>query len=143
MAPFTLWQLLKQRQPFDDSDQLDANQSRQPAGQAIGQALNDRWNRAIASAPASPMAFDAANGASAAAMPQLYSTTAQLAPVISSDTSAEASDTPAQNIAGSRPKDICIERCYRLLERKLPFPASDKNLWDFHKCVNDCMAEFS
>lgn len=33
----------------------------------------------------------------------------------------------------------CIEKCYHLLERILPFPGSDKNTWDFHKCVNECM----
>jgi hypothetical protein len=143
MAAFSLWQLLNQRQPFDDSDQFDAHRQQQLAGQAIGQALIDMWNRANAGTPPSPMAFDPTNGASAPAMPQLYSATAQLAPLVGSDTIAETPDTPAQDVAGSKAKDICIERCYRLLERRLPFPGSDKNLWDFHKCVNNCMAGFS
>lgn len=33
----------------------------------------------------------------------------------------------------------CVERCYHILERPLPFPGSDKNTSDFHKCVNECM----
>ena|SRR5689334_8180013 len=33
----------------------------------------------------------------------------------------------------------CIEKCYQILERWLPFPGSDRNTWDFHKCVTECM----
>jgi hypothetical protein len=33
----------------------------------------------------------------------------------------------------------CIEKCYHLLERPLPYPWSDKNTWDFHRCINECM----
>lgn len=47
-------------------------------------------------------------------------------------------DSPSLELAASR--SDCIEKCYHLLERALPFPGSDKNTWDFHKCVNECMA---
>jgi hypothetical protein len=45
VGPFTLWQLLNQRQPFpgDNSSDPDPQQS---SGQAIGQSLVDFWNRA-------------------------------------------------------------------------------------------------
>jgi hypothetical protein len=45
MAPFSLWQLLNQRQSFGNDDS-DPTQQRQAAGQAIGQSLIDMWNRA-------------------------------------------------------------------------------------------------
>ncbi len=32
----------------------------------------------------------------------------------------------------------CLERCYPLLER-WQSPGSDRNTWDFHKCMNACM----
>jgi len=35
-------------------------------------------------------------------------------------------------------KDQCIKQCTPLLERGQP-PGSDRNQWDFHKCVNACM----
>lgn len=44
-------------------------------------------------------------------------------------------------VGGSGRKDLCIERCYHLLERPLPHPGSDINTYDFWKCINDCMAE--
>ena len=39
---------------------------------------------------------------------------------------------------GISKKDECIRRCTPLLERYQP-PGSDKNRWDFRKCVNQCM----
>ena len=33
----------------------------------------------------------------------------------------------------------CVGECYHLLERPLPFPGSDKNTFDFFKCLNKCM----
>jgi hypothetical protein len=50
MAAFSLWQLLNQRQAFDDGDDSDPAEQRQAAGQAIGQSLVDLWNRADADA---------------------------------------------------------------------------------------------
>lgn len=32
----------------------------------------------------------------------------------------------------------CLDLCYRLLERPLS-PGSDRNTWDFHKCMNACL----
>lgn len=52
MAAFSLWQLLNQRQPFPGDDDSDRAQRQQAAGQAIGQSLNDFWNRAGADAGA-------------------------------------------------------------------------------------------
>jgi RHS repeat-associated protein len=39
----------------------------------------------------------------------------------------------------SMDKDTCIEKCFKILERPHKFPGSDKNTWDFHNCVNECM----
>jgi hypothetical protein len=36
-------------------------------------------------------------------------------------------------------KDRCIDECWRILERWVPEAGSDRNTWDFHQCVNDCM----
>ncbi len=33
----------------------------------------------------------------------------------------------------------CLDLCYRLLERPQT-AGSDRNLWDFHKCMNACLA---
>jgi hypothetical protein len=33
---------------------------------------------------------------------------------------------------------MCLNRCYPLLERLKP-PGSDRNTWDFIKCMNACM----
>jgi hypothetical protein len=49
----------------------------------------------------------------------------------------EAIHVASPQLAAS--KSDCIEKCWRLLERILPHPGSDKNTWDFHKCVNECM----
>jgi hypothetical protein len=38
-------------------------------------------------------------------------------------------------------REQCRDRCWRILERPLPSPGSDLNTWDFHKCVNECLAE--
>lgn len=43
--------------------------------------------------------------------------------------------------AGTGIKDKCIERCYRLLERREPAGTSLINTWAFHRCVNECLAE--
>jgi hypothetical protein len=48
MAPFTLWQLLNQRQPFPDDESSEAAQQQPSTGQAIGQSLIDFWNHAQA-----------------------------------------------------------------------------------------------
>src|SRR5256885_7211998 len=32
----------------------------------------------------------------------------------------------------------CLDLCYRLLERPQS-PGSDRNTWDFHKCMNACL----
>jgi hypothetical protein len=32
----------------------------------------------------------------------------------------------------------CLNLCYPLLERFQP-PGSDRNTWDFHKCMNACL----
>jgi len=32
----------------------------------------------------------------------------------------------------------CLDLCYRLLERPQR-PGSDRNTWDFHKCMNACL----
>jgi hypothetical protein len=48
MAAFSLWQLLNQRHPFPGDDPSDPAQQRQASGQAIGQSLNDFWDRAQA-----------------------------------------------------------------------------------------------
>jgi hypothetical protein len=47
----------------------------------------------------------------------------------------------ARRIASSgSPLDYqrCLDLCYPLLER-LSHPASDRNTWDFHKCMNECL----
>jgi hypothetical protein len=42
--------------------------------------------------------------------------------------------------AAGNPLDYqrCLNLCYPLLER-LQHPASDRNTWDFHKCMNQCL----
>ncbi len=39
--------------------------------------------------------------------------------------------------AGPRAIDLCIDLCYRILER--PRLNSDRNEWDFRRCLNACM----
>ena len=34
----------------------------------------------------------------------------------------------------------CLNLCYPLLERWQP-PGSDRNQWDFHKCMNACLGK--
>ena len=34
----------------------------------------------------------------------------------------------------------CLDLCYPLLER-FQLPGSDKNTWDFHKCMNLCLGK--
>ena len=34
----------------------------------------------------------------------------------------------------------CLNLCYHLLERWQP-PGSDRNQWDFHKCMNACLGK--
>jgi hypothetical protein len=46
MAAFSLWQLLNQHQSLPGDDPSDPTQQQQSAGQAIGQSLNDFWDRA-------------------------------------------------------------------------------------------------
>ena|SRR5215469_7546990 len=50
----------------------------------------------------------------------------------------EGGDTQIAETRQER-KNRCIEQCWRILERWLPRPGSDRNTWDFHQCVNDCM----
>ena len=38
---------------------------------------------------------------------------------------------------------LCIERCWQILERVKPYRSSNKNEFDFRKCVNDCREQFS
>lgn len=47
-----------------------------------------------------------------------------------------ALDTKADT---SAKKDHCIRICSPILDRSQP-PGSDRNTWDFHRCVNACMA---
>jgi hypothetical protein len=47
----------------------------------------------------------------------------------------------ARQIASSgSPLDYqrCLDHCYPLLERP-QHPASDRNEWDFHRCMNECL----
>ena len=37
-------------------------------------------------------------------------------------------------------KSECIKECLWILDRPETRPGSDRNTWDFHKCVNVCMA---
>ena len=41
---------------------------------------------------------------------------------------------------GSADWQACIELCYPLLERP-SHPSSDRNTWDFHKCMNACLGK--
>lgn len=34
----------------------------------------------------------------------------------------------------------CLDLCYPLIERFQP-PGSDRNTWDFHKCMNACLGK--
>ncbi len=44
------------------------------------------------------------------------------------------------NLAARSDKwQTCLDLCYPLLERFQP-PGSDKNDWDFHKCMNICLS---
>lgn len=45
----------------------------------------------------------------------------------------------AKRITGPRLYDRCIDLCYPLLERPGGSGASDRNTWDFHKCMNLCL----
>ena len=36
--------------------------------------------------------------------------------------------------------EACLDLCYPLLER-FQRPGSDKNTWDFHKCMNICLGK--
>jgi len=51
---------------------------------------------------------------------------------------ATTQNTGSRQIASSPTKDQCIKQCTPLLERPQR-PGSDRNRWDFHKCVNACM----
>jgi hypothetical protein len=46
----------------------------------------------------------------------------------------------ARRIAAGSPLDYqrCLDLCYPLLERRQR-PGSDRNKWDFHKCMNACI----
>ena len=37
---------------------------------------------------------------------------------------------------------LCVERCYQILERKKPYKWSDKNEFDFRRCLNECREQF-
>jgi hypothetical protein len=39
---------------------------------------------------------------------------------------------------GSADYQACLDLCYPLLERP-EHPSSDRNMWDFHKCMNACL----
>lgn len=41
------------------------------------------------------------------------------------------------------PRDICHERCYKLLERLKPYRYSDLNDYAYRRCVSECLEEFS
>jgi hypothetical protein len=49
-------------------------------------------------------------------------------------------DTARQLNISARPDayEKCLDLCYPLLERFQP-PGSDRNTWDFHKCMNACL----
>jgi hypothetical protein len=49
-------------------------------------------------------------------------------------------DTARQLNISARPDayEKCLNLCYPLLERFQP-PGSDRNTWDFHKCMNACL----
>lgn len=40
--------------------------------------------------------------------------------------------------AGGANYDYCVNKCFHLLERFQPL-GSDRNQWDFHKCLNACL----
>jgi len=55
------------------------------------------------------------------------------------DVSAIVAEAKHLNLAGD--PDVyqkCLDLCYPLLERIQP-PWSDRNTWDFHKCMNACL----
>lgn len=55
-------------------------------------------------------------------------------------------DQPASRIEIAGRVDslsFCIERCWQILERPKPYRSSNKNEFDFRRCVNDCREQFS
>lgn len=62
-------------------------------------------------------------------------------------TDADGSRSPQGIIAIARRMNLaarpdayqrCLDLCYPLLERRQA-PGSDRNTWDFHKCMNACL----
>lgn len=43
--------------------------------------------------------------------------------------------------SGTTPYQRCLNLCFPILERALPFPGSDRNTFDFHKCMNACLGK--
>jgi hypothetical protein len=55
-------------------------------------------------------------------------------------TTLEKIVTLARRVAAGSPLDYqrCLDLCYPLLERRQR-PGSDRNKWNFHKCMNACL----
>lgn len=53
---------------------------------------------------------------------------------------ASTAPLPTFQLAANPARRECVEQCSHLLERPQP-PGSDRNQWDFHRCVNQCMSE--
>lgn len=59
-----------------------------------------------------------------------------------SNANGDHKPTPLDMLAGAS-RDICIDRCYHILERPKSHRASDLNYYAFLKCVADCEREHS
>lgn len=56
-----------------------------------------------------------------------------------SDLQSRISAAIAQTLSGQPPSyNECLDLCYPLLEKPKP-PGSDRNYWDFHKCMDACL----
>lgn len=56
---------------------------------------------------------------------------------------ASVSSQAESTVAQAKSLSECIEECWQLLERPLPAAGSDKNRWDFEKCLNACRGRFT
>ena len=65
--------------------------------------------------------------------------TIEAIPALNSSLAAIVAKAKRLNLAAAGPRaiDQCIDLCYRILER--PRLKSDRNEWDFRRCLNACL----
>jgi hypothetical protein len=96
---------------------FDPNQPRVPAGNSTG----GQWTDGGGAAESNVGVADSGSPRSGAAVfERIFSTARKL------------------RLAGDASYQRCLDLCYPILERPID-PRSDRNTWDFHKCMNQCL----